>query len=238
MGVTVQILDKEQVLRSFRVKDYDELTLDDWKDLTIPKIDEDILEKLKTAKGLKDENEAAHELLKRHTGIPKNLLRKLPPSEYDKLVDTIGSLLAEATQEGAKEHPDYIPAQEIEHGGKVYTVPTDLERETIWHQWEEIDAAADLEHEADVYRHFLSILLIEKGREFDPADVDAKDKAFGSMLMMDVFPLCAFFFGSSERFRIAMDRCSARFVSSMRHRVQQALKISQDVGEGSPPDTD
>lgn len=231
MAVKVRIIDERRgkpgkpKFHDFRIKDWDELTLNDYRTLTdFPSIEKKDWTEL-------DEMAFNLDAIHRHTKIPKSLLEDVATDTMQLLIDGIGSLLEKAMEEAGKKYEGYTPPKVIKHRGKTYMVPHDLERETVWKQWKEIEMRETFAHQADVYLHFLSMLLIEKGKKFSPDDVPAKDEAFGDMKMIDVFPLVAFFFSGNERFRNAMSRSSSRYVGSIRLRVRQALTRSSDDGE-------
>lgn len=218
--------DKE---KSYTVKGPMELTLRDWKDLTPIEVG---------PKKHRDEMEAAHEMLKRHTGIPKAQFRRLPVSECDKLVQAIADTLTEAMtwhkgNAKAKENKEARdPGKTLEFAGKTYTIPHDIELETVGGQWFDL-AAVEEEHEADQMVSTLAILLIEKGKEYE--STEHTREGFYDFPLHKAFELDAFFFGRSQRYRNAINLLSRRSVTSIAHRVERALRRSTPATDPSQP---
>lgn len=195
--------------KRYRVKSADEMTLGDWRDLTAVKLDP------------KDED-AGIELVKRHTGIPKKLLRKLSPASADSVFTALGAMLAEAKLMKAKE--DYELPTEYTLNGVTYTVPQDLERDTVAGQWWDLEACTKVEHDAEAMAECLSILLVEKGKEYDAS---GNRETFMRMKMADAFGMSAFFFDNNERFRNATNRLLSLLNSYAKPNWKEVLKGSQ-----------
>lgn len=206
--------------KRYRVKSAEEMTLGDWRDLTQVKLDP-------------MDNEAGVELVRRHTKIPKKLLRKLRPADADKVFTALGAMLAEARL--MKANDDYQLPTEYELDGVTYTVPQDLETDTVSGQWWDLESVSKTEHEADAMAQCLSVLLVPKGKEYDGVDRSAD---FMKMPMSDAFGMSAFFFGKSERFKNATHRSLSLLVSYVRLRPKADQHGSPSGTETSPSSTD
>lgn len=198
--------------KKYRVKGPGEVTLADWKDLTrVPldgksKLDDDI------------------ELVKRHTGIPKGLLRKLKIGESEKIFTAIGSILAEAQLYKSRE---YVHEPTYELDGVTYTVPNNLEAECVSGQWWDLDGANQCEHEADAMVACLMAMLVPVGQQYDGNA--GRRPSFMGMKVADAFGMSAFFFDNSERFRASTRRLLTHLVSSVMLRNKEALKSSTNA---------
>ena len=209
MAVTI----KTSEGHTYGVKDFDELTLADWRDLTavdLPDPDE--------SKAL--ENTLA--LLSRHTGMPVADLRRLRPESADLLIEAIGETLALALR--AKDEERELPTT-YTLGGITYAVPQNLEADTVAGQWWDFKAAHTLEHEADIMIRSLAVLLVPEGEEYD-GNPDARMEAMATMPAQDAFAMSAFFFESSERYRSHTSLLFQAFITSVQHRIGQALPTS------------
>lgn len=194
--------------KQFTLKSPGEVTLGDWADLTNIEVTGE------------DDTEANIELVKRHTKIPKKLLRKLPMSEADKLIAAVADIMTEAMTIRSKEFE--VPT-EYTFKGMTYTVPHDLEKQTVSGQWWDLQKAKEIKHEAECIARCLGALLVPVGQEYDGL-VSARAQAFMGMPLADAFGLSAFFFDRSERFRNATNHLSTLLVSYANHKRSAALR--------------
>lgn len=219
MAVTIKTTDKSTgEMKTYRVKDFDELTLLDWRDLTAIKLPEP------------DEDKAFDhtlELLARHTGITKDELSRLNPANADLLINAIGDTLAQAME--AKAGTEVTnPPPTIDHEGTTYTVPQDLDADTVAGQWWDFKAAHRLEHEADIMIRSLAVLLVPEGEEYD-GNPDSRMEIMGRMPMQSAFHLSAFFFDSSQRYREHTSLSFLALLTSTWRRTGQGHLLSQTV---------
>lgn len=217
--LTIEVEDKKTgEVKTYRVKDFDELTLADWRALTYPEPPEADIEKA---------FEHTIELLHRHTGITAEELRRLNPANADKLVDAIRETIRLAMEAKAgAENVD--PPKEVEHEGVIYAVPQDLEQDTCGGQWWDFQAAHRLECEADIMIRSLCILLVPKGQEYD-GDPSSRQGAMERFPMSLAFHVSAFFFDKSERYRQHMSRSFSRLLTWIWHRSEQGHVLSQSA---------
>lgn len=215
--LTIETEDKKTgEVKIYRVKDFDELTLADWRALTHPAPPEPDVERA---------YEHTVEMLHRHTGITMDELRRLNPANADKLVDAIRETIRLAMEAKAgAEHID--PPLTIEHEGMVYAVPQDLEQDTIAGQWLDFEAAFRLECEADIMIRTLCILLVPEGQEYD-GKPDSRQATMERIPMSAAFHMSAFFFDRNERYRQLMSRSFNRLLTWMWHRSEQGHVLSQ-----------
>lgn len=222
MGVTINI----DGGKSYTCLDFDELTLADWRRLTIPKLIEgDVVDQLAVS----------HEMIRRHTGIPIAQLRRARPADVDALIDAIGETLRLAA-EAMMEDPDYRPPKTLAIGTRTFTIPADLERDTIYGQWCDLASIDGMEHEADIYTRILAVLLTE-GEPYDAGQVAGRSKLLLDARMVEVFPLCAFFFSNNERFRNAVNLALDRYRTSMLLRLRPVPSTASKSSSTDTPTT-
>ena len=80
-----------------------------------------------------------------------------------------------------------------------------------------------VDKEVDAYAFSIACLAIGPN-EFDASTVGDKAEAFKAMPMMQALTVCAFFFGSSERYRNAMTGWSRSLVTSVMQQVAPMLR--------------
>lgn len=229
MALTIETIDGETT-RTYRVKDYDELTIADWRALTTVQ---------DPAMKPKDAEEAYIELLKRHTGITKKALRKLAPSESDKLIAAIAETMTLALSKREGE-PEYAPPDTIEHEGITYRVPNKFdpdnsvvwEKQTVAGQWFDLKQELKKEHEADLFVGSLAVLLVQQGQEYEPTSPE-KLASFERFPLHVAFDLCAFFFDNSQRYRDVTNRFLESLRTSVAHRMQQEFQRLRTATESS-----
>ena len=223
----IEVLDKGRK-RTFRVKAIDELNVREWADLMVPAMD------------LGEDPEAAYthtlNLVKRHTGIPDDLLRRMPIGQVDAiitamvgLVDDMNAATAEAkriAKAWSEEGPNHWTWK-----GVTYTVPQNLETDTTFDQWMFIQAhLGRLQWEAQAMSVVCAALLIPKGEEWD------NDEAAGRVALYDEAPallplrVASFFLSRSDRLRTAVEGSMSRMLTSKLRSLEQEL---QSMTEGT-----
>jgi len=203
MGILIRVPYGDKV-KEFHVKE--ELTLGDWKEMTA--ID---------PKG----KDAQYELLSKYTGIPKARLRMVRTGDLDTLMEAMGKALSELQTVRVAELPP-LP-KTIEHEGAVYTVPQDLNRDTVIGQWWSLEKVDRIEHEADVHIETLNVLLVPEGQEYDAKD---RRDIWSRYPMRQAFELASHFFDNGARYRRETLRCTNLFLTSALHRKKQEPKPS------------
>lgn len=194
--------------KQFTLKSPDEVTLGDWADLTNIEVTGE------------DDIDRDIELVKRHTKIPKKLLRRLPPSEADKLIAAVADIMSEAKDIRSREFE--VPT-EYTFKGVTYTVPHDLEKQCVSGQWWDLQKTKEVKHEAECIARCLGALLVPVGQEYDGL-VSVRAQAFMGMKLADAFGMSAFFFDRSERYRNATSHLSKLLVSYANHKRSAALR--------------
>lgn len=211
--------------KSYAVKDYDELTLADWKALSLVKPSENTERK---------EREYAVAILAAHTGIPKAKLRQLSAASWDAAIEAIADTLKLAKQDHERHFTDgtwEAPSTYV-FDGVTYAVPRDIDNELTTGQWFDLEDAKAIEHEADVIRATLAICLVPQGEKYTGSQ--GREEAFKAMPVKDAFALSAFFFAGSERYRNAIGLLSNRFLLYCARTLLPAGKSSPSTMEASP----
>lgn len=206
--------------KTYRVKDYDELTLADWKRLT----------EIRPPDTDRKERDYTVALVAAHTGLPKSKIRKLSAASWDAMASAIKETLDLAMADHAKHYADgatWIPPETFDFAGIAYAVPRDLDTDMTTGQWFDLQDIATIEHQADAMHKCLSICLVPSGKTYaGSADNEA---IFWDMRMVDAFAMSAFFFDSSERFRRAINRCLSLCLTFVAHKFAPVLRRSQST---------
>ena len=202
MGFAIAITDEHGVRHEYRVPECGEITVAEWARLCIPIHD------------LTGKN-ALHEDLKRLTGVPLKHLRRLSVGEMDRLIDAyVGLRRGMQEREAEVDATDYTNPEEIEHNGVTYAVPKNLEMETTYGQWEDMDSLIDgVKTEPEMMQAICAVLLIEKGKEYE--GYHKQLDAFATLPARVAMGLTAFFLSRSERVRSVTARCTRRLVMSL-----------------------
>lgn len=214
MSHYVGITDEKGVRKEYRIPDFGEMTVAEWKRLCLP---------VHELEG----REAVHEELKRLTGIPLKHLRRLRPDQFDELIDAYVKLRKDAADREAEvDGIDFANPDTIEHEGVIYTVPKDLAMETVYGQWEDMDVLLEgATTEPEVMASICAVLLVEKGKEYE--GFHKSQERFETLPARVAMGLVAFFLTTSERLRIVIDQC-------MKRRVMSVL---QGLGQGQTSST-
>lgn len=203
--------------RSYRVKPLEEMTVRDYVTLTTPPLGED----------LTDEYERLLTLLSRHTTIPRKALNKMPAKEVQTLVNALVLMLNDVVK--AKEEADKTdPPPHFVFKGTTYLVPQDIENTMTFGAEQSLSKVLlpKCDTEAEGYAAVLAVCCLEQGEEFDAEKVGARMELFMGLPVTIAFRVCAFFFDSSDLLRRSIDLIGRRSRSSLRHRVERALKSS------------
>lgn len=201
MSQYIALVDEKGIRREYRVPDFASLTVAQWREMRKPS----------DATG----HDALIEDLHRFSGVPKKHLRKLPPGEADKLIEALVKAQQEAEARAAEVNgEDWRNPLTITHEGITYTVPQDLERDTVFGQWMDLDAALQgAESDADIMADICAAMLVEEGKEYPglTANLDRMQTLPARVAM----GLTAFFLPRSERLRSAIHQYSMRRVTSL-----------------------
>lgn len=210
--------------QDYRIKDFGDLTIADWYTITNPPIAEGITEL-----------EASYELIQRWASIPKAKLRRMRPADVEMLMSALGKMLGAATKAKMDE---FTPEATFTHGDTTYTVPQNVEADTTFGQWADLNARLEgLTVDADMLPVVLACLLVEQGKEYDGADLDARIDAMRALPAAYALKLTAFFFASGTRLQDVMNRfLNSRLMFALQ-QLQQELTALQPAGAGSEQST-
>jgi hypothetical protein len=210
--------------QDYRIKDFGELTIADWYTLTNPPIAEGI-----------SELEASYELIQRWAAIPKAKLRRMRPADVEVLMSALGKMLGEAT----KARTDaFTPEATFTYDGVTYTVPQNVEADTTFGQWADLNARLEnLTADVDMLPVVLACLLVEEGKEYDGADLDTRIDAFRAMPVHYALKLTAFFFASGSRLQSVMTQYLSKRLIYVLQQLEPVLTELQAAGAGSAPST-
>ena len=210
--------------QDFRIKPFDELSIADWYTITNPPIPEGTTEL-----------EASYELIQRWASIPKAKLRRMRAQDVERLMSALGTMLGEATKAKMEE---FTPEATFTYDGITYAVPQNVEAETTFGQWADLNARLEgLTVDADMLPVVLACLLVEEGKDYDGADLDARIDAMRVLPAAYALKLTAFFFSSGTRLQDVTSRYLSRMLMSALQQLQQELSALAPAGDGSAPST-
>lgn len=208
--------------RVCKVRDYEELTLEDWKTLTSFQQEH---------KEGDDELSATYRLVELFTGVKEAELNTYPLKGVRGIIEALGDELAMAQQgsddfkKALQEDREWTPEPIVEIGGKTFRVPIDVEIEAVWGQFADWQRWQVPEHESDLVAEALAFMLVEEGQEYSGTPKE-KVELMRQCRMCIAFDLCAFFFARSEQFRNVMSQRSQRFRMWTTQLIATALKVS------------
>ena len=211
--------------QDFNIRPFAELTVADWYDITNPPIAEGI-----------SELDATYELIQRWVKIPKAKLRRMPPAEVERLVTALGTMLGEATKAKMDE---FTPEATFAHDGITYTVPQNIEADTTFGQWADLNSRLEgMTTDADMLPVICAVLLVPEGTEYEGSDLDSRIAAMRALPAAYALKLTAFFFASGSRLQSVMNQYLSRKLTSALQVLQQELSVLSDATDGSAPSTD
>lgn len=208
-------IDDNGTRREYRVPTFAEFTIADWHRLCLPENTEEGQAQLM-------------EEVKRMTGVPMRLLRKMPAKEFDKLTDAYVKLRTEADARKAEvEAESFTNPGKIEHGGITYIVPKDIDDSITAGQYADLLAAVEKNTtDPELYATLCGTLLIPEGKEYDGPFTDAMQ----TLPVRIAMGLSAFFFERSQRCRTAL-------AHYFRCRVTSLLPVQEPEAAPSTPAT-
>jgi hypothetical protein len=209
----------------YRILPFEDLTITDWYAITNPPIDP-----------ATTEAEATYELIRRWVRIPKTKLRRMKPADVEALVGALGTMLGQAT----KARMDaFTPEATFTWGGITYTVPQNIEADTTFGQWADINSRLEgMTADADMLPVICAVLLVPEGEEYEGSDLDSRIAAMRALPAAYALRLTAFFFASGNRLQSVMNQYLSRKLTSALQALQQELSVLSDATDGSAPSTD
>jgi len=225
MSKVITLHEPDGSSHDYRILPFEDLTIADWYAITNPPIDAGT-----------SESEATYELIRRWVRIPKTKLRRMKPADVEALVTALGTMLGQAT----KARMDaFTPEPTFTWGGTTYVVPQNIEADTTFGQWADINARLEtLTTDVDMLPVILAILLVEQGKEYDGTDLDVRISAMRNMPVEYAMKLSAFFLSSGTRLQSVMNQYLSRRLMSALQLLQQEASELSDATAGSPPSTD
>jgi hypothetical protein len=225
MSKVITLHEPDGSSHDYRILPFEDLTIADWYAITNPPIDAGT-----------SEAEATYELIRRWVRIPKTKLRRMKPADVEALVTALGTMLGQAT----KARMDaFTPEPTFTWGGITYTVPQNIEADTTFGQWADINARLEtLTTDVDMLPVILAILLVEQGKEYDGTDLEARISAMRNMPVEYSMKLSSFFLSSGTRLQSVMNQYLSRRLMSALHLLQQEASALSDATGGLPPSTD
>jgi hypothetical protein len=225
MSKVITLHEPDGSSHDYRILPFEDLTIADWYAITNPPIDAGT-----------SESEATYELIRRWVRIPKTKLRRMKPADVEALVTALGTMLGLAT----KARMDaFTPEPTFTWGGITYVVPQNIEADTTFGQWADINARLEtLTTDVDMLPVILAILLVEQGKEYDGTDLEARISAMRNMPVEYSMKLSSFFLSSGTRLQSVMNQYLSRRLMSALHLLQQEASALSDATGGLPPSTD
>lgn len=213
MSNYIEIIDEQGNERQYRVPDFASMTIAQWREVSQPHEGGDL------------------EDLHHFSGVPIDVLKRLSVAQGEVLMDALIKAKIEAEKRAIEVNgEDYLNPQEITHEGITYTVPQDLERDTVFGQWVDLQAATDgATTDAECMADICAALLVEKGKKYEGLTVNLE--RLQTLPARVAMGMTAFFLGRSERLRNVMARYSSR------HLMSQLLTQGQD-GSSTKTGTD
>ncbi len=185
-------------VKEYKIPAFGEFTVEQWRMLFRPDAEADT------------DSAWFHEV-KRFSGVPLKALRKMPISEFDRLLEAYKTLRMEASARQAEVSQDFTNPEFIEHEGVKYIVPKDLERESAA-QWIDLNAALDkADTEPEVMANICGCMLVPEGQEY----AGPLTEKMHTLPVRTAMGLTAFFLSRSERLRTSIARSTKRRVMSL-----------------------
>ena len=211
--MTIEITDNGKG-RKYHLKEPGQLTVADYRLLKSEPLDDAL-----------DERERLVELMKRLTKIPKTHLRRIPMGTFATMLDKMSDHVEQLGKDvEASEAAD--PSTTFEFNGATYAVPQDLEAETSYGQWGDLQNVLIPQagtNEADIIKAVCAGLCMPEGEEYTAAHVQANLEAFDELPIATALAVCAFFFGSSKQFRTDISRSILHSLTLRLHKQGQEL---------------
>ena len=222
--MTIEITDNGKA-KQYHLKEPGTLTVADYRLLKAEPLDDAL-----------DERERLVELLKRLTGIPKTHLRRIPMAQFTAMLDTMAIHVEQLGKDiAAADASD--PATTFEFKGTTYTVPQDIEADTVYGQWEDLHNVLIPQagtSEADIAKAICAAMCLPEGMEYSGAVVKQSMEDFEALPVSIALAVSAFFFASNKRFSKDTSRCILHSQISKLHKHAQERTPSLKGTEPTP----
>jgi len=150
-------------------------------------------------------------------GIDLDLLKTLPVSFYNDLVQMIGFSLDDAK---------YEPKNSITIDNENYSINS--EEEFTLAEW--VDVEAVLQGDSDRLASVLAIICRPTGEKYDTKNLPERIKLFNGLTMDKLFPLFTFFLTSKEQSETITKLCL--MVQELTDQLHLHIEASQKNGDG------
>lgn len=212
----IRLNEPDGTVTEYTVKTLDTVTVDEWLTMAIP----DAIEK-----------EDPMAVVSAWTGIPIDKLHRMPVGSVDQIADLVGKALVEAA---AAKEDEWKPEPTVEVLGQRFKVPQNIEADTIYAQWVDINARVEnATNERDIIPTILAILLVEEGTDYDGGKIAERMAFFNGAPAVFGLRMTAFFFANGKRLRDVMSRYTSKRLYSVQQSLQQAATALNNGTDGS-----
>lgn len=220
-----ELLDNEGRKRQFRAPHPDEITAEQWVELTIPP--------LQATSTFKEELEQVYDIAERFAKIPRDLLRCMPMPDLRRLMEAFEEVAVAANEE---RKDDKVIPDTVTHKGVTYTVPKDPSEGILFAQYVDLSAKLDqYEYKDQGIAAVLAVCLVPEGEQYDGSKLDERIEAMRSMPAKMAIRLTAFFFVGSKDLEEIWSRYISRSMASRLRLMQQTTDALSAAMGGSLP---
>ena len=214
--MTIRLNEPDGTATEYPIKTLDDLTVGEWLAMSIPEA---------------VEKEDPLEVVSAWTGIPMDKLHRMPIGSVDQIAEHVGQALVQAASAKSDE---WKPGGAIEVLGKRFKVPLNIEADTIYAQWVDINARVEnATSERDIMPTILAILLVPEGEDYNGSKINERRAFFGGAPALFGLWMTAFFFANGKRLRDVMSRYTSKRLSFVQQSLQQAATALNNGTDGS-----
>lgn len=220
----IRVNNLDGTFTEYEVRDPSTVTLVEWVNLVVPP--------LEAASTILEDLERTYTLVQRFASIPRDVLRKLPFTTLQTLVQAMSDTVVnvDAAQKDEGPLPD-----KIDHGGVTYVIPKDPGTSLTTGQYIDIVARLEkVEYEAESIAAVLAVMLQPEGKEYDSSTLEDQMLTMGKLPAMTAVKIAAFFFAGCEPLNEAWSRSMSRRLTSKLHGLQRDLASMLPGGDGTP----
>lgn len=214
--MTIRLNEPDGTATEYPIKTLDDLTVGEWLAMSIPEA---------------VEKEDPLEVVSAWTGIPMDKLHRMPIGSVDQIAEHVGQELVQAASAKSDE---WKPGEAVEILGKRFKVPLNIEADTIYAQWVDINARVEnATNERDIIPTILAILLVEEGTDYDGGKIADRMAFFNGAPAVFGLRMTAFFFANGKRLRDVMSRYTNRRLSYVQQSLQAVATALNNGTDGS-----